>query len=94
VDTRIPTYFPSDVMKLRLRFHHDANLVDVWANLEKEEEVATLAHYPLQAKRVEASVTYSLCPRHAQAQPRRAHRTQDPGWPPLSRLGRARESEP
>jgi hypothetical protein len=49
VDKRIPTYFPGDVMKLRLRFHHDANLVDVWANFEKEEEVATLAHFRFTA---------------------------------------------
>jgi hypothetical protein len=49
VDTRIPTYFPGDVMKLRLRFHHAANLVDVWANFEKEVEVATLAYFRFTA---------------------------------------------
>lgn len=46
----IPTYFPGDTFKLRLRFHHEMNLDDVWANFEKEEEVTTLAHFRFTAR--------------------------------------------
>ncbi len=46
----IPTYFPGDTIKLRLKFQHEANLVDVWANFEKQEEVTTLMHFRFTAR--------------------------------------------
>lgn len=46
----IPTYFPGDTIKLRLKFHHEVHLVDVWANFEKQEEVSTLAHFRFTAR--------------------------------------------
>jgi hypothetical protein len=49
MDRNIPTYYPGDVIMLRLRFHHEADLVDVWANFEKLEEVTSLAHFQFTA---------------------------------------------
>ena len=48
--SNIPTYFPGDTIKLKLRFHHEANLADVWANFEKEEEVPALRHFRFTAR--------------------------------------------
>lgn len=50
MDRYIPTYYPGDTIKLRLRFHHEVNLADVWANFEKEEEVTTLKHFQFTVK--------------------------------------------
>ncbi|MDP9381867.1 MAG: hypothetical protein M3Q29_17310 [Chloroflexota bacterium] len=49
MDRNIPTYYPGDVIVLRLRFHHEADLVDVWANFERQEEVTSLAHFQFTA---------------------------------------------
>jgi hypothetical protein len=46
----IPTYFPGDTIKLRLKFQHEVQLIDMWANFEKQEEVSTLAHFRFTAK--------------------------------------------
>jgi hypothetical protein len=46
----IPTYFPGDTIKLRLKFQHEVHLTDMWANFEKQEEVSTLAHFRFTAR--------------------------------------------
>jgi hypothetical protein len=35
----IPTYYVGDTMQIRLKFEHEVNLTDVWANFEREEGV-------------------------------------------------------
>ena len=50
MDKDIPTYFPGDKIKLRLKFHHEVHLLDMWANFEKQEEVTTLASFRFTAK--------------------------------------------
>jgi hypothetical protein len=46
----IPTYYPGDLIKLRLRLQHEVNLVAVWANFEKQEEVTALTRFQFTAK--------------------------------------------
>ena len=42
MDSNIPTYYPGDVTMLRIRFHHGADIVDVWPNFERQEQVTSL----------------------------------------------------
>ncbi len=42
MDTSIPTYYPGDTIRLRLRLEHEVNLIDVWASFEKEVGAAPL----------------------------------------------------
>ncbi len=46
----IPTYYPGDTIRLRLRLQHEVNLVAVWANFEKEEEVAAITRFQFTAR--------------------------------------------
>ncbi len=49
MDRNIPTYYPGDVIMLRIRFHHQADVVDVWANFERQEAVTTLRQFHFTA---------------------------------------------
>jgi ribosomal protein S18 acetylase RimI-like enzyme len=49
VDRNIPTYYPGDVIMLRIRFQHQADLVDVWANFVRQEAVTSLRQFHFKA---------------------------------------------
>ena len=49
MDSNIPTYYPGDVIMLRIRFHHEADIVDVWANFVREEQVTSLRKFQFTA---------------------------------------------
>ncbi len=50
MDRTVPSYFPGDTIKLKIKFHHQVYLADVWANFEKQEEVTALAHFQFTAR--------------------------------------------
>lgn len=46
----ITTYYPGDVIMLRLRFQHEVDLVDVWASFVRAEEVTSITDAGFTAK--------------------------------------------
>jgi hypothetical protein len=44
-----PTYFVGDTIQLKLKFEHEAHLIDVWANFEKEEALPVVKRFHFTA---------------------------------------------
>lgn len=41
----MPIYLPGDTIRLKLKVEHEANLVGLWAEFEKKEDVPVLKHH-------------------------------------------------